>query len=254
MMRRLGLVCIAALAIAAILYAVGYGLGPASSLQFRDRAYPPGFRELIVGSAISRLDPIAGLQPAPDATPSAPGPRRSAREVCDALFRDPSVPAAGPANSAVQIAAFFDYRCPYCRTLSGILADRHDRGDARVNYHEWPVLGGPSDLAAHAALAANRQGAYLAFHRRLMSSRFIPTLPLIEAVAAELGVDRPRLREDMASGEVAAAIRRSTALALGLGFAGTPVLVVGRTVIEGEVSRGQLERAIAAAAGPAARC
>lgn len=255
-MRWLGLIGVAALAIAAIVYALGYGLGPDSSLQFRDRAYPPGFRDLIVGSPISRLDPIAGPQPAPHATPSAKGPWRSAREVCDALFRDASVPAAGPANSSVQVAALFDYRCPYCRTLSGILADMHDRGDVRVVYHEWPVLGGPSDLAARAALAADRQGAYLAFHRRLMASRFIPTLPLIEAVAADLGLDRPRLLADMASSDIAAAIRRTTALASESGLAGTPVLVVGRTVIEGDVSRRQLERVIrrVAADGLAGGC
>lgn len=256
MMRHLGLVCTAALAIASIAYALVYWFGAASSPQFRDRAYPEGFRELAVGRSISRLDPMAGPQPVPDATPSAKRPKRSAREVCDALFRDPLAPSAGNPRGSVQIAAFSDYRCPYCRVLSGILLDLQDRGDIHVVYQEWPVLGGASVLAARAALAADRQGHYLAFHRRLMASRFIPTLPLIETIAADLGMDRPRLLADMASSEVAAAIHRATSLASDLGLAGTPVLAVGRTVIEGEISRGSLERVIrhVTAEGASASC
>jgi protein-disulfide isomerase len=48
----------------------------------------------------------------------------------------------------------------------------------------------------------------------------------------------------MNSRATAAAIARTTALAAALGFIGTPALVVGRTVVQGDITRRQLERLI----------
>lgn len=255
MTRNFGLVGAGALAIVSTASAVVYWFSVAPSPEFRDRAFPEGFRELVVGRSISRLDSIAGPQPAPNATPSAQGTRRSTREVCDALFRDPATPAVGNPHSSIQIAAFLDYRCPYCRTLTDILSAM--QGDnLRVAYKEWPVLGAASALAARAALAADRQGQYFAFHRRLMSSRFVPTMALIDEIAGELGISRSRLREDMDASEIAAAIDSNRVLASELALSGTPALVVGRTVVEGAIARAQLERLIrdVAAGGPSSSC
>ena len=80
--------------------------------------------------------------------------------------------------------AFLDYRCPYCKKLTNILAKMQT--DIRTVYKEWPILGDSSLLAARAALAANKQGKYLAFHTRLMNSRLIRTAPYIEEIAIAL--------------------------------------------------------------------
>jgi protein-disulfide isomerase len=230
----------AAIVVAAIL---GAGLfvwsgTRAPSLSFQDRAYPQGFRELVLANVSSRLDPLAVL-PGAEAVAARPG----TPEVCEGLFRDTSSPAVGRRDAPVQIAAFLDYRCPYCRTLAGIMtAARSD--SIRLIYKEWPILGEPSQLAARAALAANRQGRYPAFHARLMGTRLIPTPRLIEEMAAELSLDPARLRDDMRSPAIAAEIARNFALASALGFVGTPVLVIGRTIAQGDITRHQLERLI----------
>jgi len=210
------------------------------TLQFRDRAFPAGFREFVLRPTSSALDPFAGLQPAPAAGAAA---QFSTREVCDALFRDPDSPAVGNRESPVQIAAFLDYRCPYCKTLTGILS-KVQAGDVRVVYKEWPVLGDNSVLGARAGLAADKQGQYLAFHTRLMNSRFIPTTAYVEDVAADLGMSLTQLRKDMGADATTRAIQRTSELAGALRLIGTPVLVVGRTIVQGEVTRAQLDRLI----------
>ena len=139
---------------------------------------------------------------------------------------------------------FLDYRCPYCKTLSNIIA-KMDGDDARFVYREWPILGDASMLAARAALAADWQGKYIAFHNRLMNTRLIPTPGLIDSIAKDLGLDLEKLRTDMNAETTTLALRQNAALATALGLSGTPVLVVGRTVVQGDITRRQLEKLIA---------
>ena len=208
------------------------------NLQFRDLAIAEGFRELVGETSLTRVDLVVGLQ--------VPGRHRSDRskrstsELCSALFRMPELPAVGNSESPVQIASFFDYRCPYCRTLSETLS-QIQRADVRIVYKEWPILGESSLLAARAALAAAKQGQYPSFHKRLMNSRFIPTTALVENFAIELGLSQAQLRVDMKGVEIELEIQRNLALASDLGFVGTPVVVVGRTIVPGPITRTRLE-------------
>jgi protein-disulfide isomerase len=117
-------------------------------------------------------------------------------------------------------------------------------GNVRIFYKEWPILGDGSVLAARASLAADRQGKYQAFHLRLMNSRLIPTIRSIEDIAGELGMNVSQLRQDMDSDATTRTIQRTNVLASALGFIGTPVMVVGRTIVQGEISKGELERLI----------
>ena len=213
---------------------------PPAKLEFRDRTYPHGFRDLVLESGSTRLDPLFGL-PAMGGADAKSKPDTPA--VCEALFDDFGSPAVGGRESPVQIATFLDYRCPYCRKLADILT-KVKVDNVRIVYKEWPILGPGSVLGARAALAADRQGKYLTFHLRLMNSRFIPTEGSIESMASDLGLHLPRLREDMKSDGTTFAIQRTSALASALGFIGTPAMVVGRTIVQGEITRDQLDRLI----------
>ena len=210
-------------------------------LKFREHAFPAGFRELVLQNESSPFDPILGLQNVPIQENKL---KLSARDACDALFRDSLSPALGNANRKVQIASFFDYRCPYCKTLTRILSEVLSSHNVRVVYKEWPILGQSSILAARAALAAGRQGKYHAFHTRLMNSRFIPTSAYIEDIAITLGMNLDQLRADVDAGDITLSLQRTAAIASNLGFTGTPVLVVGRTIVHGAITRVQLERLI----------
>ena len=204
-------------------------------LEFRDRPFPPGFRDLVLDGASSQFDPLFGLQQA--------GSKQVQQQVCDALFRDPNSPAVGNRDSEVQIVAFLDYRCPYCKKLTNILA-KMQADNVRIVYKEWPILGDSSLLAARAALAADKQGKYLAFHARLMNSRLIPTATYIEEIAVALGLNQSELLTDMNSAATTLAIQHTSGLASALGLLGTPALVVGRSIVQGEITQSQLERLV----------
>jgi protein-disulfide isomerase len=140
------------------------------------------------------------------------------------------------------VVQFFDYRCPYCRTLTKLLSEMQER--VRIVYKEWPILGTSSKLAARAALAAAKQDRYFAFHKRLMNSRFIPTAAYIDALAVELGINQAQLLEDMNASDTGDALQRNAVLASELGFSGSPGLVVGRTIVQGAIRQRQLESLI----------
>jgi len=99
-------------------------------------------------------------------------------------------------------------------------------------------------LAAQAALAAKRQDAYVAFHKRLMRTPFGTTPEYLDVLAEDIGVDGARLRADMASEDVRRELRESSALADIFAFVGTPALVVGRTIVQGEIGDARLKRLI----------
>lgn len=236
-LTRTHLLLLAAVAVAGAAYVVHARFSP--TLAFEDRLYPPGFRELVLPRAVSAPNPMFGIERA-----GREVDRPDRKDICAALFRDVNLPEAGNPAGAVQFATFLDYRCPYCKTLSGIIAAMPD-SNLRILFHEWAILGPASELAARAALAANAQGKYLPFHTRLMNARLLPTPGYIDALAGELGMDVKRLHADMASDSITRTLRRTARLATDLSFFGTPALVVGRTIVQGEITRSQLEGLIA---------
>ena len=225
-----------------------------SDLAFEPHPAMPGFR-LVAGGRVSGGsglgDGLIGLGAAPE--PGREGRRERVRRVpCAALFGGPTPPGVVP------VASFSDYSCPFCRVTTERLAEVEGRsgGGVRVAWHELPLLGASSRTAARAALAAARQGAYPAMHARLMRAGFQITPAYLDAVAGELGLDAERLRADMASPAIEAALGTSAALADAFGFPGTPAMVVGRTVVVGEIGARRLAALIGRerADGPIAAC
>jgi protein-disulfide isomerase len=146
----------------------------------------------------------------------------------------------------VPIASFSDYNCPICRVTTRRIAGAAPvrDGTARVTWHELPILGETSVLAAKAALAADNQRAYAACQDRLLRSAFQPTDGYVDALASDLGLDRDRLARDMGNPDIKARIDRSLAVRDLFGFRGTPAILVGRTVVEGDIGEATLSRLI----------
>ncbi len=158
-------------------------------------------------------------------------------------------PSVGPADAAVTLVEFFDYRCGYCRRMVpalDTLKGAHD--DVRFVYVEFPVLGPDSLRAAQASLAAWSQApdAYWGFHKALMAADDL-SAPAIEALAAAHGLATDRLLEDMQSPAVRERIEENYAIAQAIGVEGTPAFVVGETFLPGAVPLEHLEAAIAEA-------
>ncbi len=199
-----------------------------------------GFRRISTGNFSGGWDPLAGMTGAPRAVGNG-ATQRDGSDLCPTLFG-----AAPLTADTVPIAFFTDYRCPYCRVLSKELTAIEDEepDKVRIAWHEWPMLGHTSELAAKAALAAKRQGAYAAFHDRLVQTSFVPTAAYLRSVSERIGVDADRLLEDMESIGVEDELSKTRGLAALFGFPGTPGLVVGRTVVVGAIGDAQLRALI----------
>lgn len=235
------------LLLAFIALALGYVLmgWHSEDLEFRQLSSPPGFQELVLGDRSADRSPVLAPFPTARSRQSQENSDRSASQnICSSLYQDRMSPAIGDKGADAVLVEFFDYRCPYCRTLMEIIDQVRKKTRIRVIYKEWPILGTSSLLAARAALAAHNQGKYREFHTRLMQSRFIPTPAYIEDLARQFGMDLERLLHDMKAEETKRTLRRSSALAKSLNLVGTPALVVGRTIVRGAISRARLERLI----------
>lgn len=237
MTRRRTLLAAAALLAAPVLMlrAVG-GRDEADVFDFRPLRSAPGFRGLEGGAVSLGGDPFIGLT-SPGVDPGPPPLGMAA--LCGVLFGPAPVPAG-----TVPVAYFTDYNCPYCREFSGRLRDRAAAGTP-ITWHELPLLGASSEAAARAALAAGRQGAYPAFHARLMRAAFQPTPAYVAELAAGLGLDPDRLLADMEGPAVTRALTDSRRAANRLGIGATPALVVGRTVVTGIIPEARLDALLA---------
>lgn len=105
----------------------------------------------------------------------------------------PGEPVFGPADAAVTVVEYFDYRCPYCKTAApGVMQLMQDHPDVRFVFREWPILdAGTSTVSQHAAraaLVAHSQGKYLAVHQALMAEGAL-SHEVIDRILVENGVD-----------------------------------------------------------------
>lgn len=224
----------------------------ASEFDFEPIAVPAGFRRISGGESTAGFDPFFGLESEPDEDMQLVVADVETR-ICQTLFRDHE-----PSADVVPLASFSDYNCPFCRVLTQRLAklEAASNGGLKIVWHELPLLGDASVVAAKGALAAKRQGAYVAFHERLMRAPFQTTPEYLEILAEDIGVNGPQLITDMESEAVRRELQESSALAQVFGFIGTPALVVGRTVVQGEIGDNALGRLIERerADGPVTPC
>lgn len=164
------------------------------------------------------------------------------------IFDDPGTPVGGDPQGDVTIVEFFDYRCPYCKqvlpALQTLLREDHK---LRFVYKEMPVLGPASVVAAHAALAAQRQGKYEAFHAAMMATKGQITEDTVYKVASSVGLDVDRLKQDMTAPEIERELKANLALADALNIHGTPGFIVGKKIVPGAVDLDALKDMVAEA-------
>ncbi|WP_226886559.1 DsbA family protein [Nisaea nitritireducens] len=157
-------------------------------------------------------------------------------------------PVIGNPDGDVTVVEFFDYQCGYCkRMVDPVLQLLKQDPNVRWVMKEFPILGPASVTAAQASIAADKQGAYSAFHVALMKYRGRLSDAVIFQTATEVGLDLDKLKADMASPETRTIIQDATLLARTLGINGTPAFVIGGELLPGAVSLDTLVEQIEAA-------
>jgi predicted DsbA family dithiol-disulfide isomerase len=209
-------------------------------LEFEALDKPRGFRRMAGGFSSIGFDPFFGIGARPD--PAAEHAFSYVKEnVCETLFGPEPVD-----ENVVQIASFSDYYCPYCRVLTQKLGrlEAESDGMVQITWHELPLLGESSEVAAKAAIAARYQGAYLKFHERFMKTSFRVNSAYLKVISTSVGLDHDQMLRDMTSAKVAQELRYSAALARVFSIIGTPAIVIGRTIVQGGIGERMLQRLI----------
>lgn len=165
----------------------------------------------------------------------------------DKLINDPAMPVGGNPKGDVTVVEFFDYRCGYCKRVAGVLGQlvAQDPG-VRVVYREFPILGPESLLASRSALAANKQGKYVEFHKALMEAEHSDEATVTK-IATDLGLDLARFRADRDDASTSAVIDATYSLASELEIGGTPAFVIGDRLVPGAAGLTDLMALVAAA-------
>jgi protein-disulfide isomerase len=161
---------------------------------------------------------------------------RTSAERWQQVRNDPRDFTIGPANAAVTVVEFYDYRCTYCHAaLEWVVDLTRTRRDVRVVFKELPILSDASMEAARAALAAMPQGRYLQFHRALMSFPLDQEMSSaqIDAIARRSGIDVARMRRAMDSPEITALLEQNRAHAIDYDITGTPGFVINGELVAG---------------------
>lgn len=146
----------------------------------------------------------------------------------------------------VPVAVFSDFFCPYCRGLVSRIHARKGRPKIAVTWHELPLLGPSSVIAAKGAVAAGLQGGYGSFYSALLSEGFKPSKSWLGRIAEVAGLNGARFVADMDSNTVARRLGRTARAASALGFSGTPGIVIGKDAILGALDRDTMENIIRA--------
>ena len=155
----------------------------------------------------------------------------------------------GNPKGDVTVVEFFDFQCPYCKAShnDAEILVRND-GNVRYVFRDLPVLdrgGEPISMrSALAALAAARQGKYLALRKALFDLPGRPSQErLVQAIRAA-GLDEARLARDMEDPALKQALDANIALAQNIGVTGTPTFIIGNQLFAGGVGIEGLSQAV----------
>lgn len=147
-------------------------------------------------------------------------------------------PAIGPVDAPVQIVAFMDFECPFCRRAAdeGFTALRRSfAADVRIGFRHLPLPAHRgAEGAARAAVAADLQGQFWPFADKLLAdeTRSLGRSTFI-ATARAVGLDEARFLADLDGPATAAAIREDMLLARRLGVAATPAIFLNGRLLDG---------------------
>ena len=165
----------------------------------------------------------------------------------------------GDPKAPVELIEFGDLQCPYCaayseEVLPAIIENQVKKGEARIDFRNFTIIGPESLPAGAAALAAGRQGRGWSFvdlfyrNQGGENSGYVDD-DFLEAVAKGAGV-KNLARWNTERAELTAEVEATTQEAENLGFSGTPSFAVkgpktnGIKLLGTPQSAGELESAI----------
>lgn len=146
----------------------------------------------------------------------------------DRVLRDPDIPATGNPNGDITVVEFFDYQCPYCKTIHPYFKKAvEEDGKVRVVSKSWPIFGDISVYAARLVLATKYQNKYAEAHEAVITASTKLDEARVRELLEKAGVDVKRAQDDLQKNAetIDAALARTNEQAEIIGFRGTPSFI-----------------------------
>ncbi len=138
-------------------------------------------------------------------------------------------PFKGPENAPVIISLFTDFQCPYCAKLVPILEEVLESfpKEVKLVYKNFPLRSHTYAVdAAKAAMAAHNMGNFWEFHDLLFKNYNQLNREKIDAIRAELKLDKKSFDQHVNDPKTLAMIRNDYRVGIDVGVRGTPSLFI----------------------------
>src|SRR5690606_1080884 len=157
---------------------------------------------------------------------------------------------SGPVDAPLTLVEYGDYECPFCAHATGVLQQLRDRFGDRLRYvyrHlPLPDVHEHSELAARAAVAADKQGRFWDMHDLLFAHREHLEFDDVVGYAGDLGLDIEQFLDDLDDEPTAERVRQDVASAEASGATGAPPFFIGNRRHTGPYDAAPLARELGA--------
>jgi len=154
----------------------------------------------------------------------------------------------GDPDAELTLVEYGDYECPHCGRAYGIVkrVQKHFGRRLRFVFRNFPLtqIHPNAQTAAETAEFAGAHGRFWEMHDRIYENQDRLGLPLLFALAEELGLDPPRLRAALTAGEFEPRVRRDFLSGVRSGVNGTPTFFLGEQRHDGPWEFDDLVRAL----------
>jgi protein-disulfide isomerase len=138
-------------------------------------------------------------------------------------------PVTGPADAPLTIVEFSDFQCPYCAAavpqIRAIL--KAYPAQIKLVFKQFPLEEHPqADLAATAAVAAQKQGKFWPMHDVLFEHPNDLSRKSILGYAKEIGLNVDKLENDMDTTEIRETVERDVEDGNDANVMGTPTIFI----------------------------
>ncbi len=162
-------------------------------------------------------------------------------------------PSTGPANAPITIVEFSDFQCPYCVAavpeIRALL--KAYPSQVKLIFKQYPLeMHAHADLAAAAAIAAQKQGQFWAMHDALFAHHDDLSRATILSLAATNGLDMKRFQEDLDSSAVRETVVRDVQDGDHAGVEGTPTIFINGQRYNGPIDVASLKPVFQAELNP----
>lgn len=153
-------------------------------------------------------------------------------------------PSLGPRKAQITLVEFSDFQCPYCVAafpeIKSILQAYPTQ--VKLVFKEFPLeIHSQADLAAAAAIAAQKQGKFWAMHDAMFTHHGDLSRKTILALAKDNGLNMDRFESDIDSTSVRETVVRDVQDGDRAGVEGTPTLFVNGQRYNGQIDLATLK-------------